>query len=134
MGTEPPIAPPTPKSGSPVDLSVLRNLESLEVEGSSDLLLRVIEAFLTSSTKLLSAAQEAFASDDPDAVARAAHTLKSSSAQLGAERLSVLCKELEARGRARSLEGVQELLEQINTEFEAVHEHLSAQRPGARNG
>ena len=43
-------------------------------------------------------------------------------------------RELEARGRAQSLEGVQEILEQINAELESVHEHLSAERPGARNG
>ena len=50
------------------------------------------------------------------------------------KRLSVLCKELEARGRARSVEGVHEILEQINTGCRSVHEHLSAERPGARNG
>jgi HPt (histidine-containing phosphotransfer) domain-containing protein len=113
---------------------VLAGLEALQGEDGPDLLLRVIETFTTSSTKLLSAAREAFATNDPDAVARAAHTLKSSSAQLGAERLSVLCKDLEARVRAHSLDGVQDVLEQINGELETVHEHLSAQRPGARGG
>jgi HPt (histidine-containing phosphotransfer) domain-containing protein len=63
-------------------------------------------------------------------MARAAHPLKSSSGQVGAKRLAALCKELEARGRAGSLEGATELSAQIAAELESVHEDLATERLG----
>jgi HPt (histidine-containing phosphotransfer) domain-containing protein len=61
---------------------------------------------------------------------RAMHTLKSSSAQLGARKLSLLCKDLEARGRAGSLEDADALLTQAGEELERVHEGLAVQQFG----
>jgi HPt (histidine-containing phosphotransfer) domain-containing protein len=63
-------------------------------------------------------------------MARAAHTLKSSSAQLGAAKLSALCKEIEARGRAQSSEGIAELLREFDAELEVAREALAAEQLG----
>ncbi len=70
---------------------------------------------------------------DPNAVKAAAHTLKSSSAQVGAVRLSALCKELEALGRSGSLGGAAELAEEIAGELESTCERLVAEAFGARD-
>lgn len=52
---------------------------------------------------MLEALQQAVAAGDPVAVQQAAHTLKSSSANLGATRLSALGKTLEEHGRNQRL-------------------------------
>jgi HPt (histidine-containing phosphotransfer) domain-containing protein len=66
-------------------------------------------------------------------MAAAAHTLKSSSAQVGALRLSALSKEIESLGRAGSVDGARELLGELMPELESVHEELAAARFGARD-
>ena len=69
---------------------------------------------------------------DAEAMARAAHTLKSSSAQLGAVKLSALCKEIEALGRAESTDHIEDLLREFATELERAHEALAAEQLGGR--
>ncbi len=66
-------------------------------------------------------------------MAAAAHTLKSSSAQVGAVKLSALSKEIESRGRAGSLDGARALLDELLLELESVHEELAAAAFGARD-
>jgi HPt (histidine-containing phosphotransfer) domain-containing protein len=85
------------------------------------------------SQQLLSAIRDATAAGDPAAFAAAAHTLKSSSAQVGAMQLSNLSKEMETLGREGSCEGASELLERIETEYESVREGLAAEEFGARD-
>jgi HPt (histidine-containing phosphotransfer) domain-containing protein len=62
---------------------------------------------------------------------RAAHSLKSSSANLGAQNLSELCKELENMGRLGKLEGSAHKLDVLEFEFEAVRNALELQRDAA---
>jgi HPt (histidine-containing phosphotransfer) domain-containing protein len=63
-------------------------------------------------------------------VARAAHQLKSSSAQVGAARLSAVSKELAAHAREGSLAEVTALLESFEREFEATCEALASEEFG----
>jgi HPt (histidine-containing phosphotransfer) domain-containing protein len=120
-------APPT------LEVATLASLRALEQDGAPDLLSRVMDTYLQSADRLARAVREAVAAGDPAAMARATHTLKSSSAQVGARKLSLLCKELEARGRAGSMEGAQELLAEICQELEAVQEALAVEQLGARD-
>jgi HPt (histidine-containing phosphotransfer) domain-containing protein len=62
---------------------------------------------------------------DASALADAAHPLKSSSASLGALRLSELCQELEALGLASSTDGVSDLLGELRLEFSRVRRALA---------
>jgi two-component system sensor histidine kinase/response regulator len=92
-----------------------------------------VNTFLASSQKLLSAIRDSVEADDPKALVSAAHTLKSSSAQVGAQALSNLCKELEALGRGGSCEGARELVNRISEESESVQEGLAAENFGVRD-
>jgi two-component system sensor histidine kinase BarA len=88
--------------------------------GGPDLLRRMIEAYLGTSPERLTAALEGYASGDLQAVERAAHSLKSSSANFGAEDLVDLVATIEQRateGEARALEP---LMEELPGRFEAV--------------
>jgi HPt (histidine-containing phosphotransfer) domain-containing protein len=58
----------------------------------------------------------AFAKGDADALRKSTHSLKGASANLGLEVLSELCRELEEKALAGSLEGVESLLQQVAEE------------------
>jgi CheY-like chemotaxis protein len=128
----PPSAHPVP--GSSVDPTPLRRLAATFKGDGSKVIARVVNTFLASSQKLLSAIRDSVEADDPKALVSAAHTLKSSSAQVGAQGLSNLCKELEALGRGGSCAGARELVNRISEEFESVQEGLATENFGARDG
>jgi HPt (histidine-containing phosphotransfer) domain-containing protein len=88
---------------------------------------KVIEAYLTDAPRLLRSVQEAVARADGEVLRKAAHSLKSSSATLGAQRLSSLCKELESMGRGESLEKATALFSETKIEFETVQNLLKAE-------
>jgi signal transduction histidine kinase/DNA-binding response OmpR family regulator len=115
-----------------LDVQKLGDLESLR-EDSDDLVSRVIDTYLEASGELLRSLAAAVGCGDPRAVASAAHALKSSSAHVGARRLSILCKDLEARGRAGSTAGAEEELAEISAELERVQEGLGTYRFGVRD-
>ena len=59
--------------------------------------------------------------------AKAAHSMKSSSANVGAERLARLCKDLEMIGRSGTTDGASSLLEDAAGEYARVAAALGAQ-------
>jgi two-component system sensor histidine kinase/response regulator len=118
--------PRTFSSSAVIDPAALEELRGLEQEGDSDLVSQVVEAYLKSSSQLLEKIHEARTNRDPAAIAKAAHTLKSSSAQVGARKLSASCKELETRGRAGRINDALDLVDEITTQLKAVQAALAA--------
>jgi CheY-like chemotaxis protein/HPt (histidine-containing phosphotransfer) domain-containing protein len=133
LAPPPPAAEATQQAAPRVlDSHALAELRVLGCAGGSDVLMRVVEAYLQSAPELVRALVDAERAGDAAALARAAHTLKSSSAQVGAARLSLLAKELEALGRAQRLEGARERVAAAREELESVQEALAAELLGAR--
>jgi HPt (histidine-containing phosphotransfer) domain-containing protein len=115
----------------PLVPDALRELRELEAMGEAHLVSSVIDAYLASSARLERALVEAARSHDAEALARAAHPLKSSSAQVGADRLAGLCKELESLGRAGDIADAAARVDAVCEELERVREMLAAERLGA---
>jgi HPt (histidine-containing phosphotransfer) domain-containing protein len=69
--------------------------------------------------------RQAIAAEDATALAHAAHTLKSSSANVGALGMAELCQELQVLGRAGSIVAAPPLVEQLACEFERVRQALA---------
>src|SRR5439155_1395221 len=88
-----------------------------------DVLEKVLSAFLSASPELLAAMSGALSRDDALAMHRAAHSLKSSSANVGALKLSAYCKELEALGRANTLTSASAVLESLKAEYAGRMRH-----------
>ena len=124
---------PAARSERSVNPDALRDLVGLEKNGSPGLLERVVDAFVPSSTRLSAQIGEAIKASDPAGMAAAAHTLKSSSAQVGGVRLSAIAKEIEALGRSGSIDGARALFDALALELESVHEELAAALLGARD-
>jgi CheY-like chemotaxis protein len=82
--------------GIPVfDHQALHRLRALDPSGQNQLLVRVMKAFELSLQRLSTQLRDARQQQDVSAVRHAAHTLKSSSASVGALRLSGLCLDVE---------------------------------------
>ncbi len=102
-------------------LSILRDLD----DGDGVLLASITEEFSTEAQRQLALLRAALAEGDPQAVAQAAHSIKGSSANLGATRLAELAGHLEALGRAGALVGAPATLDDIAAELERVRVALT---------
>ncbi len=115
---------PGNEDSSPIDRSVLGGLQDLQIEGEPSIVKRVIEAYLTDSEPLISQLKEALPVNAREVLQRSAHSLKSSSANVGALRLSEISKELEMNCRDNSLEDAARLIAAIESEFIKAKEVL----------
>ncbi|MDD5761541.1 MAG: response regulator [bacterium] len=85
---------------TPIDRNVLDGIRALEGDGNRGLLERVINLYLTDAPRLVEGILSAAEKGDMESLLRAAHTLKSSSANVGATGLSELCRKVEGMARA----------------------------------
>jgi signal transduction histidine kinase/CheY-like chemotaxis protein len=115
-----------------LDGEVLRQLG--QELGGAGALRQVIASFLDGSPPLLAALREAAARADARALQAIAHTLKSSSAMLGARGLSTQCAELERLGRAGAVSDAVARAETIAALYAAVARALEAEAPGDEAG
>ena len=114
------LFPEAPRRLRPTRSDRLDEIRALQASGGDRLLARVIGAYFNSAPGLVEAIANAVEKGDASALAAAAHPLKSSSALLGALRVSELCQELEAIGGAGSTEGASNLLDELRVEFARV--------------
>jgi len=103
--------------GLTLDRTVLNALQALHKEGNADFLIKIIDCYAVSSGELMEALRQSAAQHDALGVMHAVHSLKSSSASLGAVRLAAICDDLETAARAEKLERIGELLELVESEY-----------------
>jgi len=92
------------------------------------------DAYLADAPDHLAAARAAVSAGSPDDLIRPAHTLKSSSATLGALALAALARELELAAREGSLEGAAGRIEAADAEFARVATRLAELRAARWRG
>jgi HPt (histidine-containing phosphotransfer) domain-containing protein len=83
--------------GPVLDESALARLAELDPSGNAGLVPRVLRTYVASLQRLLPQGSAALAANDAVALRYVAHTLKSSSASVGAARLAAVCLALERR-------------------------------------
>ncbi len=115
-------AQPTSLAFDPARLSAIR---ALQLPHKPDLVYKVIEQYFNSTPSLLQAVHRAIAQKDAAALFRAAHSLKSSSAQIGAVQVAALSKNLEQLSKVTALEGADCLAAQLESAYAAVVPTLS---------
>ncbi|MGD0401524.1 MAG: response regulator [Syntrophobacteraceae bacterium] len=98
----------------------VESLRSMAGEGQPSVLQKVIRIYLETSPKLIETIRNSITLGDPEATQEAAHSLKSTSANLGAEMLAAFCKELETMGRAGTTDNAILLLPVLEDEYERV--------------
>ncbi|MHC1725572.1 MAG: ATP-binding protein [Syntrophobacteraceae bacterium] len=112
------------ESGACIDYAVLEALNDLKGWRASNKLSKLIQVFLKNAPVQIENLRIALEARDVRALTDIVHTLASSSATLGANRLSGLCRNAEKIGRAESFEGLDVLVSWILTEYQAVHQCL----------
>jgi two-component system, sensor histidine kinase and response regulator len=110
-----------------IDRVVLDQLGKVLTNGKPELLARVIKVYLAESPKLVQKLKHAAGAQEAAEVVRAAHSLKSSSGNVGAKQLSRYCEDMEGAGRAANLEAMRTLLVKLEAEHGRVQEALSAE-------
>ena len=86
-----------------LDEDVLEELRT-SVEGDRSFVVELIEAYVADGATHVAEVEAAVADGNAGSLVRPAHTLKSSSATVGALRLAALARDLEVAGRSGSLE------------------------------
>jgi len=117
----------------PLDRSVLARLLELQEVGEPDILKELIELFLNDVPPQLVALNEAGEAGDAHSVGRIAHTLKGSSGNMGATRMTAICSELEDVGASGDLSRAPELLERLEEEFGRIRMALEAKIARSRH-
>ena len=103
-------------------------LDRLKRFGGGKLLREMIALFLAAAPERIDAARSAGSRGDASAVEAALHSLKSSSAQLGAMRMQRLSEVGEHRARGGSVEELPHLVSELDQEFARVREWLTRAR------
>ena len=85
-----------------LDEAVLDELRA-SVQGDHAFVVELIEAYVVDGAGHIEAMASAVDASDAEALVRPAHTLKSSSATLGAAHVATIARELEMRGRSGTL-------------------------------
>ncbi len=104
------------------DKNALEAIKALQRPGKPDILGKIIGMYLDKTPSLISDIETGIAANDAAKVKMAAHTLKSSSAYLGATTLADLCNKLESKAANDDLADA--TVEPITQGFEAVSEQI----------
>jgi CheY-like chemotaxis protein len=109
-----------------INRGALDNIRALSHDRGDALVQKVIAAYVDDTPKHLQTLRRAIAGMDAGSVRKVAHSLKSSSANVGAETLAQLCKEMEHLGRTETTDGAAIILTDMEQEFQAVRHSLNA--------
>ncbi|MFK3738725.1 hybrid sensor histidine kinase/response regulator [Massilia sp. TN1-12] len=110
-----------------INQAALDKIRALSRDRGDALVQKVISAYVDDVPQQLRTLRDAIDGMDADGVRRIAHTLKSASANVGADALAAMCKAMEQLGRADTTVGADAILVDMEQEFQAVRRSLTAQ-------
>ncbi len=118
-------ATPTAGNGPAIDWSLLNELRAMEAEGMPGLAARLVSSYVENSARRLTDLQTAMSAADSDRVRRIAHSIKSTSANVGANPLAELGRALEHAAQQPHWQPKQADVDRITTEYQRVLRALS---------
>ncbi|MDJ0796071.1 MAG: response regulator [Calothrix sp. MO_167.B12] len=110
-----------------IDVTVLQSLSQMAGEEALMIITELIDSYLADASLRVAAMSTAIKQGDAASLYQAAHALKSASANVGANNLADLCKELEALSRGGTTNGAAEIFSQLKKEYEDVKSALSSE-------
>jgi HPt (histidine-containing phosphotransfer) domain-containing protein len=112
-------------SGAPVlDPAVLASLRQLSVPGEPDVLTDVLKLFLAEVPPRMTRLRNAWSSGNIEEMQRAAHSLKGSAGNIGAQGMFDVCRQLDGLGRSGNLEAASTLVDALDVEFDKVQAEI----------
>ena len=97
--------------------NALTALQSLYPEKGKEIMHRLIDLYLNNAVTLVSSLEAAWQKSDIDGVREITHTLKSSSLQIGANRLAEMCRAVEMEARQQRIDWSDPALTEIQRQF-----------------
>jgi len=110
-----PVKPTFSENHDLLDPDILKQIQALQRPGKPLVLERVIGLFLENTPEIFQNIQSAISAQDGEELRAAAHSLKSSSANVGAKVLSKLCLQMEEMGKEQRLQDANALLDEMMT-------------------
>jgi signal transduction histidine kinase/DNA-binding response OmpR family regulator len=114
-------------SSSILDMRVIRSLKEMG-DDDPNLFIDLLDLFFENSQKHLADLEAALTVGDPKKVERIAHSMKSSCANLGANRLAEFCLQLERLSCTGFLDGAREILNKMTQAYGEVQVELESAR------
>ena len=111
-----------------LDAAALQNLRAMRRPGRPDVLGRIIDLFYSDAPRLLGQLEVAARASDATALLLAAHTLKSSCANVGALGLSATCREIEQYARGNDVASALQHIRGIQQELDRVLAALAIEK------
>ena len=103
-----------------LSMEELNKIKQMQRPGRESLLIKVINLYKENAPSLLEQIQTCYSDNDVTGLMRASHTLKSSSAQIGAMSFSLQCKAIELKANSNDLTGVDLDIESVAEDFKKV--------------
>ncbi|HVW19958.1 MAG TPA: Hpt domain-containing protein [Opitutaceae bacterium] len=107
-----------------IDPATIENLRALSPDDNGEFLKEISEMFLSDTPQRIAELEQSMAAADVARFTRAAHSIKGSSANLGASALQAAAAHLEHESRQAPLPSLQPLLDQLKAEFERARVEL----------
>ncbi len=103
-------------------------LERLVRIGGPEFLVEMIDLFLEHAPQRVETARTAYTAGDMSTVYRAAHSIKSTAANLGARSLQDVAARLEERAAAEDTQGMAPLLDELEGSYQRLRPELEMER------
>jgi HPt (histidine-containing phosphotransfer) domain-containing protein len=114
-----------------LDFATIEKIRRIPGDNGASLLRQVISRFVANSGPLMADIRAKTRNSDPEAMWRAAHSLKSSAATIGASRVSQRCAEMEALAREKGVLPAETVLAALERELDLATASLSELVEGA---
>ena len=106
-------------------------LQQLKTDLGDEFITELVDTYCTETPELIVSLQNAYKDQDSETFRRAAHSIKSSSASLGAMRLSEQARQLEMIGKSGDLSEAAGQLDNLEAEYTLVQKELTELVHGA---
>ncbi|HEX3728919.1 MAG TPA: Hpt domain-containing protein [Opitutaceae bacterium] len=107
-----------------IDPATIENLRALSPDDNGEFLKEISEMFLSDTPQRIAELEQSMATGDGTRFTRAAHSIKGSSANLGATALQEAAARLEHDSRQAPLPTLQPLVDSLKGEFERAKTEL----------
>ena len=101
----------------PLDMEIFNGLRALQADGETDFVNDLIDMYLQDSRLMMDAIRRGAQNHDFVLLWQSAHRLKGNSSNLGALAIAAICNEVENRGKASDLTGMEDLLKRLDVEY-----------------
>lgn len=108
-------------SNNIIDKNVIEGLKEI---GDQEFLTEIIELFLAQSAVIVQDIKGFYSKSDATGLARAAHKLKGSCLNLGAQSLGSICQQIETDGNKNDLSQIEQLVKQVDSIYQETCEEL----------